>query len=73
MEVAPADGEYSSGTPGQNNLNTMTIPDAAPSIFHRVRATTADFWTVLEQATARRKSNPSLPKTAEYSLRCKAV
>ena len=33
---------------GMNNPNTATIPDAAPTLIHRVRARTVEFFTVLE-------------------------
>jgi len=36
------------GKTGMNNPNTMTIPDAAPSLFHRVRGRAAVYVTVLE-------------------------
>jgi hypothetical protein len=53
-----ASGEYYSGATGLNNPNTMMMPDAAPSIFHRARGKAADFWTVLEptKGTSRIKS-----------------
>jgi hypothetical protein len=50
-----ASGEYYSGTTGLNDPNTMIMPAAAPTIFHRVRAKTADFWTVLEPNTGASK------------------
>jgi len=41
-------GQVFTGTTGQNNPNTLIIPDAAPSLLHRAKAKAAQFATVLE-------------------------
>lgn len=43
-------GEIFSGVTGLSNPNRATYPDYAPSLFHRVKAKTAEFTTVLEPA-----------------------
>lgn len=46
--AAPAGAEFYTGTTGLNNPNTGNMPEAAPSLFSRVRAREARFATVLE-------------------------
>jgi hypothetical protein len=41
-------GEVYTGITGLNNPDTMVIPEAAPTLIHRVRGRSADFCTVLE-------------------------
>lgn len=44
----PTSGEMFTATTGMNNPNTSILPDAAPTLIHRVRGKTAEFATVLE-------------------------
>jgi len=46
-QLPVAGGEVYTGLTGMNNPNTATMPDAAPSLFHRVRGAGAVFVTVL--------------------------
>ena len=48
-------GQYFTGKTGLNNTNTLTLPDAAPTLIHRVRARNADFFSVLEPTTGASK------------------
>jgi len=43
-----AGGQVFTGLTGLNNPQTATMPDAAPSVLHRVRGTQVEFATVLE-------------------------